>query len=190
MLEHERIEIERDVFQILAGVVVIAVLAWLGLELGGLAIAALVLLGFMTVAIARNSKSAGPLRFLYRLERKNIGFGSGAIWLGIGVLLYLLFVHSEPYLLMLLFATMISDSLATISGITLKGPLLPYSRRKTIVGSAFYFTSMLAFGYFAVGVMAIVFSLLATFVESLDIKIDDNLLVPVALIVLFLIVAR
>jgi dolichol kinase len=76
------------------------------------------------------------------------------------------------------------DSAATIFGILGTHPL-PYNRRKTMEGSlAFFIFSLTAFLF--VGWMGIALAAITAIVESLATPVDDNLLIPVAAILFFI----
>jgi dolichol kinase len=79
----------------------------------------------------------------------------------------------------------LGDGVATLIG--QYGVLkLPYNHKKTIEGTVAFFLSSLVGGIF-IGPLIIPVAFLAAFVESLPIKFDDNLSVPIVITAFFLI---
>ncbi len=76
----------------------------------------------------------------------------------------------------------ISDSVATIAGINGRHKIL---RKKSVEGSAGYLVSLLAIGYPIIGINAVPLAFLLMAIEALSFRIDDNLLVPVAFIIVY-----
>jgi len=182
--ENKRLEITRDALHLIIGVAIIS-LAMLLPDPRGLIIA-LIIVGFILGSYTIISKGKFS-RMLYRFERKNTYFGSGAIWLALGALLSMGFIFSRNFLIAVLAAIFIGDPLATIVGVKFGKHRIFYNREKSVEGSFAYFVAVLAVAYPFIGLYALPIALIAAFVESWGIEIDDNLMVPIILsILLFL----
>jgi dolichol kinase len=182
--ENKRLEISRDVVHLIIGIAIISFTALLPdpRQL----IVALITMGFILGSYTIISKGKFS-RMLYKFERKNTYFGSGAIWLALGALLAMGFIFSRNFLIAVLAAIFIGDPLATIVGVKFGKHRIFYNREKSVEGSSAYFAAVLAVSYPFIGLYALPVALIAAFVESWGIKIDDNLMVPIILsILLFL----
>jgi len=182
--ENKRLEISRDVVHLIIGIAIISLAALLPgpRQL----IVALIIMGFILGSYTIISKGKFS-RMLYKFERKNTYFGSGAIWLALGALLSMGFIFSRNFLIAILAAIFIGDPLATIVGVKFGKHRIFYNREKSVEGSFAYFAAVLAVAYPFIGLYALPIALIAAFVESWGIKIDDNLMVPIILsILLFL----
>jgi len=182
--ENKIVEINRDIVHFIIGIAIIfsAVLLPNPREL----IIALIIVGFILGSYTITSKSKFS-SMLYKFERKNTYFGSGAIWLALGALLAMGFVFSRNFLIAVLVAIFIGDPLATIVGVKFGKHRIFYNREKSVEGSSAYFAAVLVIAYLFIGLYALPIALIAAFVESWKIQIDDNLMVPIILsILLFL----
>jgi len=182
--ENKRLEISRDVVHLIIGIAIISLAALLPDP--RVLIVALIIMGFILGSYTIISKGKFS-RMLYKFERKNTYFGSGAIWLALGALLAMGFIFSRNFLIAVLAAIFIGDPLATIVGVKFGKHRIFYNRGKSVEGSFAYFVAVLAVAYPFIGLYALPVALIAAFVESWGIKIDDNLMVPIILsILLFL----
>ena len=182
--ENKRLEISRDVVHLIIGIAIISLAALLPDPRG--LIVVLIIMGFILGSYTIISKGKFS-RMLYKFERKNTYFGSGAIWLALGALLAMGFIFSRNFLIAILAAIFIGDPLATIVGVMFGKHRIFYNREKSVEGSFAYFVAVLAVAYLFIGLYALPIALIAAFVESWGIKIDDNLMVPIILsILLFL----
>lgn len=117
--------------------------------------------------------------FVLRFERENIRFpGMGSAFYVTGLLILLTFISNiqNIYAAILIFA--VGDSFSTIIGRNGKIPL-PYNKSKSLEGSLAFFLFSLS-SWFFIGPISILFSLIATIVESIP-HIDDNLSIPLVL---------
>lgn len=120
-----------------------------------------------------------------KFERKNVRFpGYGAFWYVVGALLSALFLGDTHEISAAIVVLAAGDSAATIFGIMGTHPL-PYNRRKTWEGSIAFFIFSLPACLFA-GWVGIALAAIAAIVESLDTPVDDNLLIPVAILLVFI----
>lgn len=123
---------------------------------------------------------------LEQLERPGAIPGFGSFWLIIGVLVSLTFINSGPEILATLFILTFADSIAPIVG-QMGRIKLPHNKEKTLEGtSAFFLVSLISWIF--IGPIAIPLAFLLAIVESLPLRFDDNLLIPVAAALFFLIV--
>ncbi len=179
-----RLETSRDIFQILLGLVIIS-LFYLTTKLDAEIFAILlILLGYLVVDYVHVAKKGKLSKKMMEYEREYTKFGEGAIFLALGTLMVIGFLSNSAYIVTILIAIFIADSLATIAGVNFSSPKLPYNNGKSILGLVVYFIAVSAIGYFFVGKVVFVIALLGAIVESLPIKVDDNFSVPLVLVIL------
>jgi dolichol kinase len=119
-----------------------------------------------------------------KFEREGVLFpGYGAFWFVVGALLIAVSLSSRDEIAASLLVLAAGDSAATIFGVLGQHPL-PHNRKKTVEGGAAFFIVSLSACLF-VGPMGVELAALGAAVESLDTPVDDNLLIPLA-VVLFL----
>lgn len=175
-----KLETERDIVHIAAGILIIAVFILLPLNQARYLFVLGVLIGIAVIAYADMDEKGSLYMSLIKLERRGSRLGSGALWLALGSLLAVSFL-SSGMIITVLAAILIGDPIATFVGTRLRGPKLPYNRSKSISGSTAYFaaTALIAFPF--VGIIAIPVALAAAFVESVELGIDDNFVVALVL---------
>jgi dolichol kinase len=184
-MRRQRTEIDRDIFQIVLGVVVLAIMALTGSY--AYIVFGLVLLGYL-VAGWIAAAPGGALTALSRLERDGVEYGKGAVHLAAGVTLLLGF--GSPKIAMFgIAALMLGDAAATIAGIKFyKSRRLPHNRRKSIAGTVTFFVVAALFGAALLGIYGILIAGALAVVESLELPVDDNVSVPIATLLLGLLV--
>ncbi len=178
-------EVNRDFLQIIIGMIAIAIIAYVGVY---------AYLIFMVGAIlyAINGMSnAGKGRLyslLHKLERNDVEFGRGAAYLAAGAMIIVGF-SSHSFAFFGISALVLGDAIATISGIMLyKSRRLPHNKRKTYAGTfAFFIISAIA-GLLTIGFLSVPIAAILAIVESIELPIDDNILIPVIFLALELIV--
>ncbi len=181
--EGKKIEIKRDIVQIILGLIVIAIIYFLPEGLSYPIIFALIFIAGVANSYMTNS-SCAVAKFLKSLERSNITFGTGAIYIAVSTILLMGFVHSKPFLMFGIAALFIADSFATIIGINGRHKI---RRKKTVEGSLGYFLSLAAIGYLLIGIWALPLAIFLAIVEIESTHIDDNILVPSAYILVYII---
>ncbi|MDE1825105.1 MAG: hypothetical protein KGH61_02850 [Candidatus Micrarchaeota archaeon] len=180
----KKTETSRDIVQIAFGILVIAMFHFLRPELSESVMITLILLGYLAVNYGIVRKETNLAKRLYALEREYTSLGEGATWLALGSLAAIGFVFHVKYMMIIFSAIFIADALATIIGIRAKGMKLPYNKKKSAAGTIAYFAVVAIIPYLLYGVIALPVAIIAAFVESLPLKLDDNLSVPVVLVVL------
>ena len=146
------------------------------------------LVAFLGGLVVLNRKLKGhnvPVadELLASFGRPNEPPGYGAFWFVLGILAIMSYVQSTNGMLASLLMLGVSDAASGFFG--LKGKTrIPYNRNKSLEGSAaFFLVSLLS--YFWIGWLAIPFALLGALVESVDIGLDDNLLIALFCILFF-----
>ncbi len=181
--ENKKLEKQRDLFQILIGVV--AILSFvLVQQYAYLAVFALVMTGYI---IGGALSLYRPFRFLSSIERVGSVFGAGAIYMAVGTLLILGSIGDYNYILLSLVALLICDAIATIIGVHGRHSL-PYNRNKTVEGTLAYFVVLGVVGFTLVSYYGLLFAAVLALLESALETIDDNIAVPIAAIVLYFII--
>ncbi len=178
-----KVELNRDIFQMMLGVLIIIILFYI--KNSFLLITLLALLGYFLINfISFDFKLNNQLlKILKYLERSDVIYGSGAIYAICSLLLIFGFI-SNKFLVLGVIILFFADPIATITGISFNKIKLFYNKNKTLVGSSgffiviFIFSLMLNFTLF----YALIISLIFSFIESL--KIEDNISLAIAIIVL------
>ena len=114
----KKLEIRRDVVQIVLGIIVIAVFLAAGRIYGILAVAGLALLGYLFNSASMQAENAVG-RFARSFERERAVRGEGALFMAAGSMLILGLVAPVNYALFGLSAIFFADSAATIVGVGL-----------------------------------------------------------------------
>lgn len=183
------VEIKRDTFQILAGFFFIAVFYFLQAATADVVVLSTIMLGVFFLNYAKTMRRKRFSDFIYRLERRNTSLGHGALWLAMGTLIAISFL-SKPYIMVVFAAVFISDSMATIIGVTYKSKKLPYNKSKSVAGSFVYFMTAFVISYPFIGWVALPIAIVAALVESMPWKLDDNFSVSLVLVALLLVMSK
>jgi len=182
-MESKRVEVERDIVHIAAGMLLITIFY---LQPEPLAITFQILLifgGVFAISMTEKFRNKGLSRMVYGLERNGAALGHGALWLALGSLFAVSFLNT-PDVLAVFGAIFIGDPLATIVGMHVKSPRLPYNRKKSVAGTLSYFIATAAIGYLFIGPYALIIGAVAAIVESSSTRIDDNFSVAVVATIL------
>ncbi len=197
----KRLERNRDIFQICVGIIIIAIMLLLSAFAAYYIIFALTLLGYLigSFITGSNRRHADILR---SFERKGATFGTGAIYIAVGTLLIIGLLGSNAnatlsatlpwgqhiptydFMVLSMVALFICDAVATIFGIHGRHKL-PFNKAKSWEGFAAYLISLSVIGFVFVGFYSIIFAVVLAAVESSSQKIDDNIAIPIAAIILF-----
>ncbi|MCL5427870.1 MAG: hypothetical protein M1321_01680 [Candidatus Marsarchaeota archaeon] len=183
---HRRTENLRNMFQIAAGVFFIAVFLLLQAIYASVTLFLAFVAGMAISNVVISSKG-GRIRILGALEREGAEFGHGAFWLGAGALLAAGFL-SPPMAIVAFSAIFIADSFSTIAGVHLGSAKLPYNRKKSVIGTLAYFTTVLLMSFPIILYAALPVAAAAALVESLPVHLDDNFDVAAVLAIVMRIV--
>lgn len=185
-IENRRVEVERDVVHIIAGVAFMAIFCFVAVPVAISILMIVILAGILAISLGELYKGNMLPSFMYRFERNGASLGHGALWLALGALLAVSFLNAHDVLIVFA-AIFIGDPVATIVGIYRGGRKLPYNPRKSVSGTAAYFLSTSAICVLLTGVYGILIAAVGAIVESLKLAIDDNFSVSLVLVVLILI---
>ena len=180
-------EIRRKLLHSFFGLFLISILFYSGRKNLIILLSLLLLLGsIMVVWRIQGRKIPVADWFEETFERENARFpGYGAFWYVVGTLLAALFLGTSNEIAAAILTLALGDSAATIVGVRACHPL-PYNRRKTVEGSLAFFVFSLSVCLF-VGWIGVALAAITAIVEGLPSPIDDNLAVPVAAALFFLI---
>lgn len=185
----KKIEIDRDVFSIALGTILLLLLAAFTKSFIYIAIALVILAySFNAVVSKQNFGVLKPvLRMLKGLERKDAFYGTGALYLAVGFMLMLAFVGAYRFLAFGIAVLLFADSAATIVGKRIPIMRLPYNASKSIGGFTGFFVvaAVSAFVLFGTPLVAIMYAAVLAFIESLDLHVDDNVTLAVGVIALY-----
>ena len=185
-MDNKRVEVERDIFHIGMGIFLMLMFYF---EIEPLAVTLQMLLilgGIFAICLTETYNKNAFSDFIFRFERNGSALGYGAMWLALGSLFAVSFLNT-PNVLVVFSAIFMGDPIATIVGTHFGKTKIPWNVRKSLTGSAAYFTATAGISSLFIGpYYAILVGLVGALVESLRIGIDDNLSVSVVLTVLLL----
>lgn len=122
-------------------------------------------------------------QLLEMFEREGVMPGHGSLWYATGLLLLLLFLRSPVQIASGILILSVGDSIATMVGRMGKIKLF-YNRKKTFEGFlAFFLSSLLT--YPLLGILSLPLALACAVGETLPLRMDDNLTVPIICIIFF-----
>ncbi len=181
-------ETERQLLHVVVGLLAIVFVMQFGRGMLMGAVFFVIMIGLLLVNMTLLGKKIGLVEwFIKHFERNNIPFpGWGSACYATGVLLVASFIEDQNAVIAAIFIMAVGDGVSTLIG--RRGRIkIPYNKKKTLEGTtAFFLFSLL--GYLFVGEIILPIALIAAVVESLDLPVDDNLSLPVALTFLFLVI--
>lgn len=181
-------ELERQLFHVLAGMIALAVLLLLGKGMLMGMMFFIILIGLLFINQTFLGRKIGLVEwFVGRFERTNVPFvGWGSACYATGVLMAAAFLGSVDMVAATIMIMAFGDAASTIIG-RMGEIRLPYNRKKTLEGAIAFYTASLV-GYFFVGNAIFPVALAGALVESLDLPFDDNITVPIATTIVFLVI--
>jgi len=186
--KHADVERNRDLFQLMAGIVVLFLIYAFGREISFfiIIVAALALLTLGNVAVM--IRSPNLVGFFYSMERPNVTLGIGPIMIAAGTLFAMSLVTQPDLLAIIVFTVIIGDALASLIGIRFPLKRLPYNDRKSVGGLLAMLIPSLTFAFIVSGGFPwyiMLFPVVGSLVESFTVSpLDDNLTVPFSLVIL------
>jgi len=181
-------ELARQAFHMVVGGIALAALLLFGKNALMAAVFFSMLIGFVIVNQVILGRKVWLVQwFVEQFERPNPRFhGWGSACYGLGVLLLASYIRDPSEIAASIFILAVGDGFSTIFGRN-GGIKLPWSETKTLEGTlAFVITSLPA--YYFVGPLVFPVAIIAALTESVDWPIDDNLAVPIACTIFFLLV--
>ncbi len=179
------VETRRDVMHALLGVAILAIFLGLPFYDAVYATTTAILIGYTYNSLVGDRRGGWSFAFLKSLERPNSLFGLGALYLGVGMALLMGFIHARNFMFVGIAALLIADPVATIVGINMGGPRLPYNKRKSLYGTVAFLVVVAAVGYIFVGWYSVLFGIFLAVVEGIDMPLDDNISIPVFTIIAY-----
>lgn len=178
-------ETQRQLVHISLGVFLLILLFYLGRSKMLYFLSGTLFLGFLLInLVVRGYKVPIASWFVETFERKDAPLpGYGSAWYVVGLLLSCILIPDINFLAATIVILAFGDAASTIYGRNGKNPL-PYNPNKTLEGSSAFFLFSLS-GYFFIGWEILPLAFVAAIVESLPIKIDDNLTIPLACVIVF-----
>ncbi|MFH2105932.1 MAG: hypothetical protein ABII22_01620 [Candidatus Micrarchaeota archaeon] len=177
-------ELNRQIVHAIAGLILLAILLLCGRD--NLIYFSFLLLLVGSILIHYHTFEKNKFyEFMYnKLERPSAPFAGWApAWYLVGIILIATFLKDPNQIAASIWILAIGDSISTVIG-RKGGHKLPYNKKKTFEGTAAFILFSLA-SYVFVGKIAIPISIAAGLAEGLPTRIDDNVLIPIVLIVLF-----
>ncbi|MEM3215565.1 MAG: hypothetical protein QXS17_01470 [Candidatus Micrarchaeaceae archaeon] len=182
--KEKRVEISRDIAQIIIGIAAIALFAAMGIA-ADQTIVLLILLLTCVGSYAMLRPRSAMSKYIAALEREGVALGVGAFWLAFGAVLAISFITNEAYLITVLIALFFGDSLATILGINFGRHTLFYNKNKSAEGTLAFFAIVSILAYPLIGIASLLFAAVAAITETAKIGIDDNISISLVLVLLY-----
>ncbi len=181
----KKTEINRDIVQIVLGIVLIGIVVIFPYIAAVSIIFALMLLAYTSNNLLANLRMGRFYTRAMDLERKGVTYGQGATYLAASAAIVMGFVHTTNLLLFGIVVLFFADSMATIVGVSARrAENLPYNRYKTIVGTLAFFAIAAVGGYLTIGLYGVLFALILAFIEGLNSSIDDNIRSGIVIVIL------
>ncbi len=184
--DSKSLETRRDVVHVFLGAIIMLLFLSTTFYYAEYITTILIIIGYVYNSALAKYKGKG-FSFLSKFERSDDLFGTGALYLGVGVLLLLGFVHTLHFMIIGIAALMFADPIATIVGLNLDGPKLFYNKKKSVYGTLAFMAVVLIVGYPFIGYYAALFAAILAFVESTESPIDDNIAIPLVMIIVYII---
>ena len=178
-------ETKRQIIHAVFGVIFLAILSLFGREILMLISLVLLLLGSFLINVFFFKKNKIYTFLFSQFERYQIPFaGWGPAWYMTGILFLASFINEVNFIAAGIIILGFSDAFATLAG--KKGTRqLPYNKKKTAEGTvAFILVSLLS--YYFIGIKAIPLGIVTGIAESLPLPIDDNILIPLVVVIVFI----
>ncbi|NYZ77892.1 hypothetical protein H0N96_00635 [Candidatus Micrarchaeota archaeon] len=186
------LELRRQFVHALFGIAVAALVLAIGREIAVIALTGFLFLGMLVINLELRKRKSFFSGLFRMFERERVAPGKGALNYAVGVLFLLAFAPSVSFAAGILLILGIADAFSTVVGVRLasRKRALFWNRAKSWEGLlAFVATGFLASFYFLGLEMALFYSVVLAVVEALDFGVDDNLLIPIAAILLNLAIA-
>ncbi len=173
-------ELNRQLFHIVLGLALLIVLFYFGRPKTIYFLSAILFVGFFLInLVVRKIKVPIATWFVETFERKDAFLpGYGSAWYVVGLLISCILIHDVSQLAAAIVVFAFGDAASTIFGSRGKNPL-PYNPKKTVEGTAAFILFSLT-SFIFIGAYAIPLALFAALAESLPIRVDDNLTIPLA----------
>lgn len=145
--------------------------------------------GFLLISLVmRGNKIPLASWFVETFERESAPLpGYGSAWYVAGFLLCALLIPGVPELSSAMLILALGDAASNVIGARFGKHALPYNKGKTVEGTlAFLLFSLPSFLF--IGYYAVPLSILCALIESLPVKIDDNITIPLACSLFFFLV--
>ncbi|MCL5430300.1 MAG: hypothetical protein M1504_02375 [Candidatus Marsarchaeota archaeon] len=181
------VETKRDTIHISLGIVLLLLFVFLRFYDAVYVTMGLVFLAYIYNSMLGKRGKGIIYSALSSMERTGALYGMGALYLGIGTAILLGFIHTTSFAIVGIAALFFADPIATIVGVNLGSIKLPYNRKKSVVGTIAFFIVTSIAAYFAVGFYGLEFGAVLAIIESLDIPIDDNVLISIAMVVMYIV---
>ena len=185
-------ELRRQFVHALFGIAVAALVLAAGLEIAVIALVGFLFLGMLAINLELRNRKSVFSKLFKNFERERVAPGKGALNYSVGALFLLAFAPSVSFAAGILLILGIADAFSTVAGVRLasRKHALFWNRAKSWEGLlAFVATGFIASFYFLGLEMALFYSVILAVVEALDFGVDDNLLIPIAAILLNLAIA-
>jgi dolichol kinase len=186
-----RYEFARQLWHIGVGVITLAVLSLFFVTLNEKWLAAsqafflIVLVVFLTAIFLKNMRIWTPLHSLFdTVGARDVFPGEGALWYILSILLVLSFLHRFSHIAVAIFVLAVGDSISSI--FASRGRQTWPLKGRTVASLALFIAFSLPVALLLIGLKAIPMVLICAVAESVDLKINDNFLIPLVC-VLFLI---
>lgn len=181
-------EIRRQIFHLFVGIATILAIFYLGRGMMIGAVFFTIIIGTLLINATFLGKRMKLVEwFEERFERKDVLFpGWGAACYATGSLIPLVFLTDVNQIAAVIFILAVGDSFATIIGKFGK-IRVPHNKKKTLEGAFGFLLSSLP-AYYFVGNSIVPLAIVGTIVEIINFRIDDNLTIPIAGTIFFLVI--
>ncbi len=177
-------EDNRQIFHVFLGLASMFLVLFFGITIATYTVGIILCLGLVLVHLKLSNVMLGPLeRLINAFERPGVTPGYGAMTIAAATLAILTLLVDINYIMASLIILGFGDAASSYFGRRSKKKLF-YSRNKTIGGTAAFFLACIPAVYFA-GWWALAVAGAAALAESLESRVDDNLVIAVVCVIGF-----
>lgn len=177
----------RKILHAAVGLFFCAMIWILGMDMASMLLLAGTSLGILNIHLVLSGlKLPGTDLMMDKFERGGVLPGEGSLYYALGTLFTLGLLRDSPRTaIAVIMILAIGDSLATIIGVGYGRHRLPWNRRKTVEGSAAFLVGAMCSLVVLPSMATVLIAASSAIIESLPLKADDNITVPVAASLLF-----
>ncbi|HII53656.1 hypothetical protein COX84_06355 [Candidatus Micrarchaeota archaeon CG_4_10_14_0_2_um_filter_49_7] len=174
-------ELNRQIVHVLSGIAILFLLWNFGRDWLIIFLIAFTVFGLCFLYLRRFATLSIAEDFLGLMERSR--FDMGPLYYAAGLLFAASLISSTNALSAVIVILALGDGFSTMVGKVFGKHRLPYNKGKSVEGFVAFFVTAILPAYIFIGWIAVPLAVIAAFLESIEIGIDDNLVITVPLVI-------